>query len=304
MKLESIRNAVTSKIGRQILIGKKNSPTILFASGVIGVVATTVLASRATLRLEEVLIETHADFTKAKDVRERHAEKYSDTDYRKDMTYIYIRTAVKITKLYGPAIIVGGLSIASLTGAHNILTKRNAALTAAYAAVEKGFAEYRQRVVDEYGPEKDREFRFGKETREVLVEDTNGPKKKQVTHHGTRGNSIYARLFDENNKNWNHNPEYNMLFLRGQQNYANDRLQAKGYLMLNDVYDMLGLPRTTAGQVVGWLKDGNGNGFVDFGVFDNNGNVERFYEFMVGRENALLLDFNVDGPVYQQLDKI
>lgn len=303
MKLENIRNAVTGKIGRQLLVGKKHSPTILFASGVVGVVATTVLASRATLRLDEVLIEAQADMTKAKSVREEYPERYSDLDLKKDMTFLYVRTAVKITKLYGPALIVGGLSIASLTGAHNILTKRNAALTAAYAAVEKGFAEYRQRVVSEYGAEKDRELRYGKETSTTVVEDKNGPKKVERTHASSR-NSIYARLFDENNKNWNTNPEYNLLFLRAQQNYANDRLTRKGYLMLNDVYDMLGIERSTAGQIVGWLKDGNGNGFVDFGIFDNNGNAERFYEFMVGRENAILLDFNVDGPVHTQLDKI
>lgn len=300
--MKYIPNAVSRKVARQILIGRKNSPTILFTSGVVGVVTTTVLACRATLKLDEALVETQDKMEQAKVVLDSPKHNYSEKDYRQDMTYLYIRGAVKVTKLYGPAIIVGVISIAALTGSHKILTGRNAALTAAYAAVEKGFAQYRQRVVEEFGEDKDRELRYSAET-VTLVEDTkNGPKKVDVKRVGPHGASVYAKFFDQLCPSWSPTPEINRLFLQCQQNYANDLLHARGHIFLNEVYDMIGVDRTTAGQVVGWVMSKKGDNFVDFGIFDRDNHKAR--DFVNGREGAILLDFNVDGPVYEQLDRI
>jgi hypothetical protein len=92
-----------------------------------------------------------------------------------------------------------------------------------------------------------------------------------------------------------------------QQNFANDRLRAKGHLLLNDVYDSLGLPRTAAGCVVGWVKGGNGqttagDGYVDFGLFDPE--TQEIRDFFRGDNGALWLDFNVDGEVYKLIGDI
>lgn len=295
--MKFVPNVVSSKLGRQALLAQKHSPTILFAGGVVGVVATTVLACRATLKLDQVLEDTQKHLNDARNLQHQN---YSEHDRQQDMAYIYIRASVKVAKLYSPAILVGAASIGALAGSHNILSKRNAALTAAYAAVEKGLREYHQRVVDEFGEDKARELRYGSEERTVVEETDKGTKKVQVKHVTENGHSPYARFFDEMNKNWNPNPEYNIMFLRCQQNYANDRLRAKGHLLLNDVYDMLGMERTKAGCVVGWVWNDQGDDFVDFGVWED-GNMERVHDFMVGRERAVLLDFNVDGVVYDKI---
>lgn len=300
MKIK-VPNAVTSRFARQMLVAQKNSPTLLFVGGVAGVVATTVLACRATLKVDEALDEIEKKKTLAKEAREDHADVYSATDYKKDMSFLYVQSVVKITKLYGPAILVGAASIAALTGAHNILNKRNAALTAAYAAVEKGFREYRDRVVSEYGDDKDREFRYGART-ETIVEDTpKGPKKVDVTRVGTTTPSIYARFFDELNVNWQSEREFNLMFLRAQQEYANQKLHARGHVFLNEIYDALGFPRTQAGQVVGWTtgKDPNKDRFIDFGIWDHENQKAR--DFVNGREGAILLEFNVDGIVFDEI---
>lgn len=296
MKLELIKNAVTSKVGRQILIGQKHSPTLFFAGGVVGVVTTTVLACRATLKLEEVLEE-------AENLREQantlEHKDYSEADRKQDHARITIRTAGKVTKLYAPAIAVGVVSIAALTGSHVVLSKRNAGLVAAYSALDKGFSEYRERVRDELGDNKDQEFRHGVETKSNIIDSEDGKEtvEQKVVPKGLP--SVYARFFDDTSTSWSREAEYNRYFLSCQQNYANDLLRARGHIFLNEVYDMLGLPRNKAGAVVGWVMNKDGDNFVDFGIF--NGDLFKNRDFVNGREGSILLDFNVDGVIFDQI---
>ena len=291
--MQWIPMAVSKALGRQALVLEKNSPAILFGTGIVGMVGSTVLACRATLKLEEVLDEGKENIKKAKTLEH---EDYSEKDREKDLAIIHIQTSVKIVKLYGPAIVLGGAAVAALTQSHSILNKRNAALTAAYAALEKGFAQYRQRVIEKYGEEEDRNFRYG--SREVEVME-NG-KKKTVLRVGEGEPSIYARFFDPMSTKWSKEPEYNLLLLKCQQNYANDLLRARGHVFLNEVYDMIGVPRSKAGSVVGWLLIGNvKENWIDFGIWDDDNNVR---DFVNGREASILLDFNVDGVIYDKID--
>ena len=109
------------------------------------------------------------------------------------------------------------------------------------------------------------------------------------------GISQYARFFDESCINWSKTPEYNLMFLNGQQNFANDLLNARGHVFLNEVYDMLGIPRSQAGAVVGWVK-GVGDDYIDFGIFEGKTAAAR--AFVNGAERNILIDFNVDGVIY------
>ena len=291
--MQWIPMAVSKALGRQALVLEKNSPAILFGTGIVGMVGSTVLACRATLKLEEVLDEGKENVKKAKTLEH---EDYSEKDREKDLAIIHIQTSVKIVKLYGPAIVLGGVSVAALTQSHSILNKRNAALTAAYAALEKGFAQYRQRVVEKYGEEEDRNFRYGSREVEVMEDG----KKKTVLRVGEGEPSIYARFFDPMSTKWSKEPEYNLLLLKCQQNYANDLLRARGHVFLNEVYDMIGVPRSKAGSVVGWILVGNvKENWIDFGIWDDDNNVR---DFVNGREASILLDFNVDGVIYDKID--
>lgn len=297
-----VSGALANQLGRTTLLAQKASPGILFGAGIVGTVASTVLACRATLKMETVLDETKKKLDTTKEVIVDHPEKYSEKDRRKDVSLIYFQTGVKVARLYGPAIIVGGISIAALTSSHNILTRRNAALTAAYTALDKGFREYRARVVEKYGEEEDRDLRYG--TEKVQIVDPDTKKKKTVTRVASSTPSMYARFFDSYSPSWSKEPEYNLIFLKCQQNWANDMLIARGHLFLNEVYDALGLDRSEAGAVVGWLRSDNGetDNFVNFGVFD--GKSDRARDFVNAREGAILLDFNVDGVIYDKIDKL
>jgi Family of unknown function (DUF6353) len=293
-------NLVPEVIGRTVarnaLLVQKASPNVLLGVGIAGMVGSTVLACRATLKMEGIVDEAQGKLNTARTLVHND---YSEKDRSRDITLIYYQSSVKILRTYAPAIIVGGLSIYALTSSHSILTKRNMALTAAYGALEKGFNEYRARVVNKYGEEQDRDFRYG--TREVEIVDPDTKKKKTITRVGLDDPSIYARFFDPMSTLWQKEPEYNLFFLKCQQNYANDLLKARGHVFLNEVYDMLGIPRSKAGAVVGWLLSPNGDtdNFVNFGVFDGRTDVAR--DFVNGLEGAILLDFNVDGVIYDKL---
>lgn len=301
MILPALPTGLTQTLGRQALLVSKHSPRLLFGVGIVGVVATAVSASRATMKLSDTLEEAKVNLNVAKNLVEEEREDYTKEDYRKDVAVVYARAARDVARLYAPAVGIGVISIACLTGSHHILMKRNMALTAAYSALDKGFKAYRRRVVETYGEEEDRRFRYDTEAHRTVHEDEDG---RLITHHTLRAKhtndySIYARFFDEGCSAWSPVPEYNRIFLQTQQNFSNDMLRARGHIFLNEVYDLLGLERSKAGAVVGWVWNNGGDNYVDFGIFDGQRPAVR--EFVNGIEGAILLDFNVDGVIYDQI---
>lgn len=301
MSIKTLANKATSKVGRQILITQKHSPVLLLGIGVTGVITTIVLACQATLKVSEILDEAETN-TKTIEDAEENRDDYTEEDAKKDSVLNKVQTAGKIAKLYAPAFIVGVISIGALTSSHVILTRRNVGLTAAYAAIDKGFREYRERVVGELGEGKDREFRYGVVEREIAVETDDGIAVKTIREvDRTKGPSIYAKFFDESNPNWERTSSaHNQTFVSVQRQYANDLLDARGHVLLNDVYEMLGFPRTSEGAVVGWLRNNHaGDNYISFGVFDHD--IYMGQQFANGNERSVLLDFNVDGVIYDKI---
>lgn len=295
--VKMLPNVITSKAARQLLKGRKNSPHIMFGAGVVGIVATVVVASKATLQLEVVLENRKDNLEKANRLHAEGRADYSDQDYSKDIITIQTKNVIALSKLYGPAVGIGIISIGLLTGSHIVLTQRNAGLAAAYALLDKGFKEYRERVESEYGPDAEKHIRY--DVREETLTQKGTTNQVKVLRPGAGNPSVYARFFDELNPNWAKTPEYNLIFLQCQQNYANDMLRARGHIFLNEVYDMLKMERSRAGAVVGWVLNHDGDNYVDFGIFDGNNAKAR--DFVNGREGAILLDFNVDGVVYDKI---
>ena len=294
-------NGVTSKAVMKL---KKYSPEILVVAGIAGTVVSAVLACKATTKVAEILDETKGTLDTIHEGMETGAingQEYTNEDGKKDTVVVYAQTGMKLAKLYGPAIILGTLSITSILASNNILRKRNVALGAAYAAIDKSFKEYRGRVIERFGEQVDTELKYGikaKKFEEIEVDPETGKEKKvkkTVKVADPNLQSDYAVYFDSKSRNYETNPDYNRMFLKAQQAFANDKLQTRGHLFLNEVLDDLDLPRTPAGQIVGWTKDGP-DGYVNFRIVE----VER--ETEDGRhEPALLLDFNVEGNIWEKM---
>lgn len=306
MRKLSLPNNLTRSLNRMGLKMKKHSPELFVVAGVAGMVTSAVMACRATTKIDEVLAETKENVAKTKEYVEEHgySEKYTEKDYKRDLTIFYGKGGLELAKLYGPSVVLGITSATAILAGHNVLRKRAAALASAYATVDKGFREYRDRVIERFGKELDHELKYNiktKEIEEVKVDEKTGEEtieKKTVTTADPNTNSLYARFFDDGCTGWTKDPEYNLMFLRDQQRYANDRLKSKGSLFLNEVYDMLGIPRTKAGACVGWIYDEKhpvGDNFVDFGIYDLYNEKKR--DFVNGYERTILLDFNVDGDI-------
>lgn len=303
MKQELV-NKATRLFNKANIKVKKYSPEIFLVLGIAGTITSAVLACKKTLKVNDILEEKQESISKVHTCLEEHLDGYNEKDSKKDLTIIYFQTGLKLIKLYAPAIGLGTLSILSIVSGHNILRKRNIAIAAAYTAVDRGFKEYRKNVVERFGENIDRELRYNIKAQEIEEETTDKKgntkiEKKEITIIDGNFVSEYARFFDEYSNEWEKDSEYNLMFLRKQQDYANDLLKARGHLFLNEVYDMLGIKRSKAGQVVGWiydLKNPKGDNYVDFNIYNIKNQANR--QFVNGEERSILLDFNVDGVIY------
>lgn len=283
---------------------QKHSPEILIVTGIVGTVVSAVMACKATLSVPEI-VEEHKDALN--EVHENPGNLPVE-QIRKETAMVFVRTGAKFVKVYAPSVILGSLSIASILASNDILRKRNVALGAAYATLNQSFNEYRNRVIERFGDKVDKELKYGLQTKKVetteVDPETGKEKKKKEAIEISSGvlASPYAKFFDESSRCWEKDAELNLMFLRREQAYWNDKLRARGYVFLNEVYERLDIPTTRAGQCVGWIYNPdrpNGDNYIDFGMYDITREPTR--DFVNGLERVILLDFNVDGVI---LDKI
>lgn len=308
--LAKVSTSAAKFAGKAEFTIKKNSPEILLGAGIVGFVGTIVLACRATCRADEVL-EFHRrkikDINDAKEIADADPEgemSYDVEIYRQDKAIRYLKTTGSLAKLYAPTVAVGTLSLACILTSRNIMQKRYLGVVAAYNGVSAAFEEYRKRVRDEYGEGLDKHFRYGTTYEELPVYDENGKKtkeKEQVEKTETGmvvPNDDSCRFFDSSNPNWDKNPTFSMMWLKGQQNILNDILHTRGHVFLNEVYDALGFPHTPQGAVLGWI-DGEGDDCIDFGLYDPN--KESVRRFVNGVDNVIMLEFNHDGVIWDKI---
>lgn len=295
----------------------KHSPEILMVGGAIGVVASAVMACRATLKVNDILDAHKETVTTIHDVKDgklsiQDNETYTEEDMKKDLTTAYIQTGMSMVKLYAPAVILGTLSLGCMIGSNRILQKRNAALTAAYMTLDKAFDSYKERVNERFGSRVQDELEHGIKAVEVESKsvDENGIEEivKSYQDEVEGAYSPYSLIFDETMDEWQPDAAQNRYWLKQVEIAANRRLKAQGHLFLNEVYNMIGRRadgsslHTPIGQIVGWIYDPENpdiSSTVDIGIHNlANPQVAAFNE---GYERSVVLSFNCDGPI---VDKI
>lgn len=293
---ESIKNI--NSVGRAGAVASKYAPQILTGVGIVGVGVATVLIAKQTLKLEDVVDKHEA--RKATVDEKKHtmtAEEYSSSQHKRDMTKVYFHFAKDLTKLYGLPVSLGVASIACIVGGQGIQYKRTVGAVAAYKTLEESFAKYRARVVEEFGLDKDEEFRRGYKVREETDED--GNVSTTIEHFEEKD---YVFFMDDSNGNWRKtSPDYNLMFVKAQETFANQRLSARGHVTLNDVLDSLDLPRTKEGFVVGWVLTQDGPNHIDFGIRDLQGPNSRVMGLNNEEAPSIMLDFNVQGLIWDKI---
>ena len=283
---------------------RKHSPEILMVAGVIGTVAGAVMACKETLELEDVLDECKRE---KMELEEQYAmcELYSEDALKKDKVKLTIKQAAKIVKLYAPSVIMEATSIGVIFASNDIMRKRNASMAAAYATLNSMYKRYRQNVIESYGEEVDKDMRFGVKHEKVTEIDEDGNKVKVDARIVDLDNtalaiSDYSRFFQEGCRGFDaRSGRYNFLYLKGLQTMFNNKLIADGYVMLNDVYRELGFDTIPEGWSIGWVYDEEnpiGDNYIDFGLYEARNKNQRAVN---GWEPVILMDFNVDGNLYE-----
>ncbi len=311
MKKNEIMKSVSGTVHKVSFQLQRKSPELLVGLGIIGAITSAVLACKATTKAGKIIEEANDAIDTIHQANEQGVtnagETYTDQDCKKDLAVAYVQTGVKFAKLYAPAVLLGAASITSILASHNIMKKRNVALAAAYAAVDKSFKDYRGRVLERFGEQVEKELRYNIKAREIdeTVTDGKGKEKtvKKTADVAEAGwdpskYSPYAKIFDESHPAWRKDAEQNLYYLKALQAQATDKLRSQGHLFLNEVYDMLGFKRTKAGSVVGWIYDPKhsiGDDFVDFGMYEVR--RAKAVDFVNGYERSFILDFNVVGDI-------
>ena len=298
---------------------QEHSPEIALGVGIASMIGATVVACKGTIKAKKIIEEAKEDLETVEKTEElghtyddnNDEIEYTHEDSLKDKGIIFAHTSIQLAKVYGPAVILTAAGIFCLLSGHHILRKRNFALVAAYNGISEAYKKYQDKVKDIIGEEKARNLKLGLEEREIEADtgkkNKDGSPKKKKEKYLVCGNPVDelsrdARIYDSGCPEWENDPAYNLMILKGKQNHWNDLLRARPShtVFLNEVYRDLGFRETTEGQGVGWtLNNGNGDGFVDFGIF--NLAYQPNVDFVNGYEPVCVLDFNVDGVVLDAL---
>lgn len=310
-------SVITNTFHKVAIQVRKHSPEILAVVGAGLTIGGTVVACKATTKASAILEETKTNVDAIHECleNEEYAEEYSEEDSKKDLVITYVQTGVKMAKLYAPAVVMLGLGIGCMFTSNNILRKRNVALGAAYATLDKGYKKYRENVVERFGENVDRELKYNlkakKVTEKVVDEETGKEKSVKTVKYVVEcpETTEHARWFGSYTRNikgevipnvcWNSDNSYNIKFIKDVESWANKILQARGHLFLNEVYDRLGFPRSIEGQEVGWVfKKGVFEPRVSFGYMNDPASWD---DYVYGNDDEILLDFNVNGIVWDLL---
>lgn len=291
----NVVSKVLNKMGKAGLWIRRHAPEIQTGVSVTTSLTGAGFAGWGTLRADKKIKDAKAKLEEIEAMRKDDPDGYSEDDYKHDKLVVKANLAKDVGLSYAPAAACEAVSIFTNINSTRILRKENLALAAAYVALDKSYKAYKDGVHVEEVAVKDPD---GKETTEHMImepDDVVNP---------------YEFIFDCTNKYWQDDLQMNIAFLTGRQNMVNNKLRARGkdgYMFLNEVCGEFGLPQTKAGQYVGWTMHGDGDKFIDCGMYSiDDGSLRVVRTGDSPHDYAIKLNFNVDGPimyVFDDLDK-
>ena len=207
-------------VNHSVQFVKRNASTILTCVGGVGVVATTVLAVKATPKAIKLL----------EAAEEAKGEKLTTLETFKVAGPAYI-----------PSAITGVTTLACIFGANMLNKRQQAALMSAYALVDNSYKEYRKKVGELYGEDADRNVRV-EVAKDKYDEDeviTNS-EPNTLLFYDTFSNRYFESTMDKVIK-----AEYEI----------NKKITEFSGANVNEFYDWLGIPPIADGDQYGWVDD-------------------------------------------------
>lgn len=281
---------IQQMVGSVKLGAKRNAPELLLGLGLVTGTASIVLTGKASVKAKAL-----TDGVQNKKLQlsgQFEVDCLTEEEFKNELRSVYIKYALDLAKEYAVPVSLYAATVASVFASYKIQKNRQIALSTALAACTTAYTTLlgKLKMGAEHGLTA-KEVIDGCEVIQNGV-DENGEPIYEKSQGEPVNDSLYKVRFDNYSTCWEKDKFQNESTLRSEECWANDRLRLQGYLFLNDVYDRLGLPRTKAGQIVGWIKGSNGDGFVDFGIVDAETYADVRFDY-----NAFDLEFNVDGDI-------
>ena len=269
--------------------GKKYAPELLLGGALVSGTACVVTASKATLKAKNSM-DAHKE-RKLEIATKADSEIITSEEAKDEMRKEIVKVGLELAKEYAIPFSLYAATIGCVFGSYKVQKSRLQALSTTLAAMSAAYSSLLMRLKN--GAEN------GLTAEEVLqgkfvckVENEDGTVDELTTTVDNPYDSPFKFRFDKYSTVWNPHHCSNETILMSELNWCNNLLQIQGYLFLNDVLDRLGIPRTKAGQILGWRTNGDGDGYIDFGVVDCATLSGARYD-----DNAFELNFNVDGDI-------
>lgn len=300
MKLNNLTTSITKGMRFAGLKIQQHAPTILTVAGIAGGVVATVMACKATLKLEAVTETCTNDIHDAKLEKDSLPAKL----YRTELAKAYLKACGRYVKLYAPSALVGIASIGCIAGSNRVLSNRYSSAVAGLTATEALFDEYRQRVKEDLGEQADLKYRYGLKEKTVETIDEKGKKHKEkvVDFDDAKLEDHFTKIFAEGTCSfWDKDYEMNICNLDQAEQHFNRLLKSRGYVFFDEVLEYLGYAVDDISHDCGWVFDRNrdvGKDLISFGLFnmDPKTGLSRADSMWAGN-NAVLLTFNVQGYI-------
>lgn len=292
-------NKLVDSACRLVKIGslklKKHAPEILIGVGIVGSVASTVLACKATIKAQPVIDKAKKsldDIHEADNNPRISYEDYSKEQVKKDIVHVYAKTGAELAKVYGPSIVIGAASMGCMIGSHAMVNKRLNNVVAAYTALGESFRQYKKNVE--------------KQLKDAGIKQELPASSEDAHTIEVEDKRTYTFIFDKNNPNWKDNIDYNLTFLRSCETYLDCLLKRDGVLFANDANKELGFDLSPNGQLDGWMYDFDhpdkyGDGYVSFGLVKDGIKSDSLVAYESGETDYLVLTYNIDGVVYDRI---
>jgi hypothetical protein len=211
----------------------KHSPEILTGIGIAGMIATTVVAVKATPKAIRLIEQAQL---------EKGRELGTDEESLEPIKLTPMETVKTCWKCYIPAVVTGVSSVACLVGASAVNARRNAALAAAYTLSDTALREYREKVVETVGEKKEHAVR------DAIAKDkvAKNPAPQNGVVLPGEGATICYDAWSGRHFNTTHDK------LKNAENEINSQMLDEGSASLNDFYYCIGLEGTKVGEEIGW----------------------------------------------------